>query len=186
MIAEKYEMELYACDDQFNEHLKFISELKHPGMYKVSKMKPNETFYTRSINEQLEVYIKSFKSFKEDFEFVINDLIAIGNKPIVVEGNQLLPSLVFHFLNEGQNAIWIVPTEEFQRKYYQKRDWMKDVLSYTDNPAIAFENWMTRDALFAKFVFQQANDLELNTLQVDDTKDLEENFQFIQRLFRLS
>lgn len=136
-------------------------------MYKVSTMNANEAFYTRNITEQLKVYIQSFN---EDFPFVINDLKKIGDKPIVVKGNQLLPSLVFPFFNVNHKSLWIIPTGDFQREYYRKRDWIYNVLRNTDNPDIAFDNWMIRDSLFAKLVYQEATNLKLNLLQVDGKK----------------
>ena len=179
MYAEKYGFELYCCDDNFNEHLKNIT-LNEPAMCKVSKMNPNEAFVLRGIEEQLSVYIQSFK---EDFSFVINDLAKKCKKPIVVEGNQLLPKLVSQYLNEKSKAIWIIPTEEFQREYYSKRIWMHNVLKETSNPNVAFNNWMTRDALFAKMVYQEANDLNLNVLLVDGSNDLTDNFIIVENCF---
>lgn len=180
IFAKKYEFELYSCDDHFNEHLKSISVNDQPAMYKVSTMNANEAFYTRNITEQLKVYIQSFN---EDFPFVINDLKKIGDKPIVVEGNQLLPSLVFPFFNVNHKSLWIIPTEDFQREYYRKRDWIYNVLRNTDNPDIAFDNWMIRDSLFAKLVYQEATNLKLNLLQVDGKKSINENFEILEILF---
>ncbi|MFY0759698.1 hypothetical protein AB1K32_12540 [Metabacillus dongyingensis] len=183
MYAEKYQLELYSCDEHFNEHLKSISVKEQPAMYKVSTMNPNEAFYTRGIDEQLKVYIRSFK---EDFSFVINDLNKRCDKPIVVEGNQILPSLVLPYLNKKHKAIWIIPTESFQRENYRKRNWINTVLSETNDPDVSFNNWMTRDALFAKFVLQEANDLNLNVLSIDGKKDLKENFKMIESYFSLN
>jgi 2-phosphoglycerate kinase len=182
MYAEKFGLESYSCDEHFNEHLKNISVNEQPAMYKVSTMNPNETFYTRDIEEQLRMYVQSFK---EDFSFVINDLVKRSGTPIVVEGNQLLPSLVLPYLEERHKAIWIIPTESFQRKYYQKRNWIQTVLRSTEDPAVAFDNWMTRDALFAKLVYQEATDLKLNVLKVDGRKGLRENFELIESYFSI-
>ena len=40
MYAEKHELELYSCDEYFNEHLKSISKKDQPVMYNVSTMNP--------------------------------------------------------------------------------------------------------------------------------------------------
>ncbi|MEH6940231.1 hypothetical protein V7056_20655, partial [Bacillus sp. JJ664] len=79
-------------------------------------MTANEAFYLRDINEQLKVYTQSFI---EDFQFVINDISNINTKSIVVEGNQLLPSLVYPYLGTNHKAIWIIPTENFQKEFYK-------------------------------------------------------------------
>lgn len=180
MYAEKYELELYSCDEYFEEHLKRISVVEQPAMYKVSTMNPNEAFYTREINEQLEVYIQSFK---EDFSFVIDDLRKKTDQPIVVEGNQLLPSLVLPYLSNNHKAIWIIPTENFQREYYMKRSWIENILKNTEDSEVAFDNWMKRDALFANLVYQEASNLGLRVLLVDGRKNLYDNFKIIENHF---
>ncbi len=182
MLADKYEMALYSCDEHFNEHLKNISPITNPAMYKVSTMNANEAFYLRDIEEQLNVYKQSFI---EDFQFVINDISNSNTSSIVVEGNQLLPSLVYPYLNKNQKAIWIIPTDDFQKKYYKKRDWLQGVLESTEDPAVSFDNWMKRDALFAKFVNQEVNYLKLQFLQVDGSKNIEENFNYIESILGL-
>lgn len=182
MVADKYKMDLYSCDEHFYEHLKNISAIKYPAMYKVSKMNANEAFYLRDIEEQLRVYIQSFI---EDFQFVINDISNSNTSSIVIEGNQLFPSLVFPYLTKNQRAVWIIPTESFQKNYYKKREWVKDILESTEDPTVSFHNWMKRDALFAKFIYQEAKNLKLQTLVVDGSKNIEENFNYIERTFGL-
>jgi len=183
MIADQYEMEIYSCDEHFNEHLNYISSISHPAMHKVSKMTANEAFYERDIVEQLKVYTDSFK---EDFQFVINDISNKNTKSIVVEGNQLLPSLVYPYLKTNHKAIWIIPTENFQIEFYKKRDWLQSILESTENPIVSFDNWMKRDALFAKYVYEEANNLNLPILKVDGRKNIVENFHFIESLFCLN
>ncbi|OKP82537.1 hypothetical protein [Paenibacillus sp. P32E] len=180
MYAEKYELELYSCDEYFDRHLQDVSTSEYPAMHKVSTMSPNEAFYTREVQEQLSVYIQVFI---EDFSFVIKDLAKRKDKPVVVEGNQLLPSLVSAHLNEHHKAIWIIPTEQFQREQYSKREWIQGILQNTENPALAFNKWMSRDALFSEFVQKSAFELQLNVLEVDGSKTLQENFRLIENLF---
>ncbi|WP_430510173.1 hypothetical protein [Gottfriedia solisilvae] len=182
MIADKYKMDLYSCDEHFYEHLSNISAINYPAMYKVSKMNANEAFYLRDIEEQLSVYTQSFI---EDFQFVMNDILNTHTSSIVVEGNQLLPSLVFPYLRKKQNAVWIIPTESFQKNHYKKREWLKDILESTDDPTVSFDNWMKRDALFAKYIYHEAKKLKLQTLLVDGSNNIDENFNYIERIFGL-
>lgn len=182
MIADKYKMDLYSCDEHFYEHLNNISAIHYPAMYKVSKMNANEAFYLRDIEEQLRVYTQSFI---EDFQFVMNDILNTNTSSIVVEGNQLLPSLVFPYLRKKQKAVWIIPTESFQKEHYKKREWLKDILGSTDDPTVSFDNWMKRDALFAKYIYQEAKNLKLQTLVVDGSKNIDENFNYIERTLGL-
>ncbi|MDR0138760.1 hypothetical protein RFW18_13475 [Metabacillus idriensis] len=181
MLAEKHGLELYSCDDHFYKHVQLISPEKHPAMKKVAEMNPNEAFYSRGLDDQLRVYIQSFQ---EDFSFVLQDLQEII-KPVIIEGNQLMPSLTAPYIKENHKAIWLIPTEAFQRKNYQKRDWIKGVLNDTEDPEIAFNNWMKRDAIFAEHVNEEAKRLGLKVLNVDGSSNLDENLIRIERLFEL-
>lgn len=181
MLAEKHGLQLYSCDDHFYKHVQLISPEKHPAMKKVAEMNPNEAFYSRGLDDQLRVYIQSFQ---EDFSFVLQDLQEI-NKPVIIEGNQLMPSLTAPYIKENHKAIWLIPTEAFQRKNYQKRDWIKGVLNDTEDPEIAFNNWMKRDAIFAEHVNEEAKRFGFKVLNVDGSSNLDENFIRIERLFEL-
>jgi 2-phosphoglycerate kinase len=181
MYAEKHGMELYSCDEHFDRHLKEVSISEYPAMYKVSTMNPNEAFYTREVQEQLRVYKQSFI---EDFSFVIKDLAKKTDTPLVVEGNQILPSLLVPYLEEHHKAIWIIPTEQFQREHYSRRGWIQGILQNTADPTVAFNNWMSRDALFSEFIQKEASELNLNVLKVDGSKTLQENFEYIENYFR--
>lgn len=180
MYADKYGLALYACDEHFNEHMQQISPEEQPAMHRVSRLKMNEVFYTREVDEQLNTYLDCFK---EDFAFVLRDLARMGEKAVVVEGNQLLPSLVAPLLERNHKAIWIVPTEQFQWEHYSRREWIHDLLQETDNPEAAFRNWMRRDALFAGRVKEEAGGRELKVLEVDGSLSLEQNFAMLEKYF---
>ncbi|WP_409296844.1 hypothetical protein V1498_03060 [Peribacillus sp. SCS-26] len=181
MYCRKYNLPLYSCDEHFNRHLQQISEEHQPAMSKISRMDANEAFYSRSRAARLRVYIQSFI---EDFSFVAADLAKGEEKAIVVEGNQLLPSLVKPLLEKHHMAVWIVPQEEFQRKQYRKREWVPAVLAASADPEAAYENWMVRDAAFASMVYKEAAGEKLNVMLVDGSRDLAETFLELERLFQ--
>ncbi|MDT3426380.1 hypothetical protein J2Z22_001906 [Paenibacillus forsythiae] len=160
--------------------MKNITARNQPAMHKISRMSYNEAFCSRSVEKQLEEYIAFFK---EDFAFVLKKLEERFNGPVVAEGNQLLPSLVFPHLQPGHKAIWMIPAERFQRHHYSKRSWIKDILDCTDDPAAAFDNWMTRDARFAEYVEQEAKALNLGVLKVDGSQDLQATIDEIEEYF---
>ncbi|WP_409291373.1 hypothetical protein [Peribacillus sp. SCS-37] len=181
MYCRKYNLPLYSCDEHFNRHLQLISEEHQPAMFKVSRMDADEAFYTRSRADQLRVYIQSFI---EDFSFVAADLAKGEEEAIVVEGNQLLPSLVKPLLEEHHRAVWIVPHEEFQRKQYRRREWVPTVLASAADPEAALENWMVRDAMFASMVYKEAAGKKLNAMLVDGSRSLAKTFLELERLFQ--
>ncbi|MNI93780.1 hypothetical protein D3C73_1517790 [compost metagenome] len=100
-----------------------------------------------------------------------------------MEGNQLLPALVAPLLKKGDRGIWIVPAEQFQWEHYSKREWIQGILQETDDPEMAFRNWMWRDALFAERVKQEAAGLRLLLLEVDGSRTLQQNFELMEEYF---
>ncbi|MFF2015137.1 hypothetical protein [Paenibacillus sp. NPDC058177] len=180
--AEKHGLDLYVCDAHSEVHMKQISPQNHPAMLKSTLMDFNEAFCHTDPQEQLRHYIQFFK---EDFLFVIQDLAdKPADRPVVVEGNQLLPCLVDPYLKSHSHhrALWLVPAEPFQRKFYSQRPWIHDVLRQTDDPLIAFDNWMNRDASFAKYVHREAVELSRYVIEVDGSISLHENFETVERI----
>jgi hypothetical protein len=180
MYAEKYGLARYACDEHYGDHLQRITAGKQPAMSIISRLTMNEVFVARKVKEQLDTYIRCFQ---EDFSFVLDDLASMGQTPVVVEGNQLLPALVAPFLKEADRAIWIVPAEQFQWEHYSRREWIQGILQQTDDPEMAFRNWMKRDALFAGRVKQEAAGLGLRLLEVDGSTTLQQNFGLMEDYF---
>lgn len=179
-FAEENGYALYACDEHSAQHLQRITEEYQPAMYRVSRMDMNEVFLTRKIEEQLDTYIQYLQ---EDFQYVLSDVAGGEDCPIVVEGNQLLPALVEPLLKRKEQAIWVIPTETFQRNQYSKREWIHGILQATENPERSFDNWMRRDALFADYVEREAKARELKVLVVDGSRTLEQNYIEISRWF---
>ncbi|KAI7262059.1 hypothetical protein KC345_g9561 [Hortaea werneckii] len=142
----------------------------------------NEAFFTRDIAEQLDTYIECLR---EDFSYVLSDLADRGEGPVVVEGNQLLPELVAPLLKQTDKAIWVIPSEPFQREQYSKREWIQGILQATEDPEAAFDNWMKRDAKFAEQVKIEAESRKLTVLEVDGRRTLEQNFAELERCFGL-
>ncbi|MEK3795932.1 hypothetical protein MKX42_29705 [Paenibacillus sp. FSL R7-0204] len=179
-FAEENGFALYACDEHSGKHLQHITEEAQPTMHRVSRMAMNEVFFTRKIAEQLNTYIEYLR---EDFLYVLSDVVGGGSDPVVVEGNQLLPDLVEPLLKRKERAIWLIPSEQFQRSQYSRREWIHGILQATENPERSFENWMRRDALFADKVKREAKDRKLKVLEVDGSQTLEQNYNVLSRWF---
>ena len=172
-LADEYGLALYSCDEHYEGHLGRIADRAPSAMLAVSRMKAEEIFYTRSVSEQLATYLDVLQ---EDFHHVRNDLAAFGDGPVVVEGNQLLPWVMEPLLRPQDRAIWLIPTEDFQREHYATRGWIHGILRSTSNPEVAFNNWMTRDALFAERVRTEAQERGLEVMAVDGSRTLDEMY----------
>jgi hypothetical protein len=104
---------------------------------------------------------------------------------ILVEGADLLPDLLGSYGIPMSNAIWIVPTPDFQLRYYAARDWVADYVAGCPDPAQAFANWMRRDMLFADYVRAQAALVGGRAVVVDGARSIEQNARLVEQHFGL-
>jgi hypothetical protein len=123
--------------------------------------------------------------YREEWPLIVDEVRAMAcDRPIVVEGAALLPSLVHDVLADRRQAVWVVPTEPFQRTHYRRRRgliaWALD--GCTD-PERAFQNWMARDAAMGRWVRAEAVRLDLPVLVVDGASTLEENAAIVADRF---
>ncbi len=125
----------------------------------------NERWVNRSPEEMKEEVLACWA---ERFPMVIDDLTRmVAESPVIAEGVGLFPALVAPFLSQPPNAVWLIPTPEFQRRVRDTRE-----STVADNPHIsdrqrAFRNLLARDALIATHLRDQATALGLPMIAVD-------------------
>jgi hypothetical protein len=179
-LTIKYGCQLYRCDDAFERHASIITAERQPIFSALSSLS-GDALWMRPQDQQI---ADEISLYKEEFELILADLLARPNTmPILAEGNALLPDLVAPLLTSSQQAFWMVPTPEFQMKYYAQRTWAKEIVAGCTNPEQAFANWMQRDISFAAYVVQEALEQGLPWLQVDGQLSLEENIEQIEQHF---
>lgn len=183
ILGEKYNLFIYHCDEYYKEHVKRCNPVQQPIMSKLAPM-PEDEFWMRPVEQQV---IEEVAFCEEEFSMVIDDLLKLSkDRAIIVEGTLLLPKLVTRVLKSLRSAIWVIPTEEFQRKYYPNRgSWVNEILKQCRDPKQAFENWMQRDIKFAKLVEEQCVEQKLYFFRVDGTKTIADNTKIIEKWFGL-
>jgi hypothetical protein len=165
------------------KHLEKADKVKHPILYKFQKMSWDEILM-RSVDIQV---IEEFEFYREEFEMLLDEIKELHkDKPIIVEGTALLPELVESLKINKNKVIYLVPTKHFQILYYSKRLFINDILSQCENPSIAFENWMERDAQFANKVFNDANMLGMKMFRVEGELSVQEIVKKTEEHFRLT
>jgi hypothetical protein len=84
-----------------------------------------------------------------------------------------------------KRSIWIVPTETFQRTHYALREWRHDVVATCSDPALAWQNWMSRDAGFATTVASDARRLGRRLIVVDGSRSIADSIADVAQWFGL-
>lgn len=181
-IACEFGMVVYRCDDAYDEHLQKIGAEGQPVFHRIAGAHADEIWLRpveRQIGEALQLY-------REEFPFILDDLLdSPADRPIVAEGAALLPELVSPLHLDPRRACWIVPSEAFQRRHYEQRAWRHDVLHECSDPARGWDNWMRRDAGFAREVSCQATAGGNHLVVVDGTRSLDEVFKDVRTWFAL-
>jgi hypothetical protein len=103
---------------------------------------------------------REIEHYREEFPLLLAEINAYpADRPVLVEGAGLLPELLQAIGVPTDRAIWLVPTPEFQLRYYSARDWVPDYLRQCADPRRAFDNWMQRDMLFARSIHGGSSNL---------------------------
>ncbi|MBG0563999.1 hypothetical protein [Actinoplanes aureus] len=158
IIAAARDVPLYSCDDAFERHA-----AAGPTLKKVTAMNIGDR-----LAQPIEVQVGDVvRLYREEFPLILADLGNAGAR--VVEGAALLPELLAGIGVPREQAVWIVPTEEFQHRHYRQRAWAHELLASLARPDQAFTRWMRRDIAFARLVADQARDLGYPVIVVDGT-----------------
>ncbi|GAA2383132.1 hypothetical protein [Dactylosporangium salmoneum] len=149
---------LYSCDDAFERHA------AGPAFAKVAAMG-----VAARLAQPVEVQVADvLQLYRDEFPLILRDLAAVPG-PVLAEGAALLPELLAAHKVPATHAVWIVPTEPFQRRYYARRPWARALLAATPDPDASFDRWMRRDAAFARLIATQARAAGYRVLTVDGT-----------------
>ncbi|WP_433797319.1 hypothetical protein [Actinoplanes sp. CA-252034] len=156
-IAADRGVPVYSCDDAFDRHAD-----GGPALRKVTSMSVGDR-----LAQPVEVQVDDvFRLYREEFPLILDDLRDTGDGTIA-EGAALLPELLAGIGVPRERAVWIVPTEDFQIRHYRQRPWAYELLAGLDEPQVAFDRWMRRDALFAERVAAQARELGYRVIVAD-------------------
>lgn len=165
VLAEQHGLGLYQCDEAYQDHLKRGAKLGWPIMQQFAGWSTQQIFL-RPVAEMVRDVLEFYR---QEWPLIVEDIASLEHpKGLIVEGAALLPELVAQI--KPEHAVWVVPTESFQRHHYGLRAWARGVVEQTSSPEQAFENWMQRDARFAQLVCLEARQLGFAVLVVDGLK----------------
>ena len=151
-LSERYGLHYFKVDDHLDRYMDMGARDRKECCTGIAGMTP-EQIWMRDPHVQCE---EELKIYEEIYEYILSDLRAIDCPGgIITEGAAWLPGLAKRSGIPANRYMSITPTKEFQVLHYSKRPWVPHVLAGCSDQAKAFENWMERDALFAKAVQRQ-------------------------------
>ena len=179
-LARDYGLTLYLCAETMGRHIEQASAEHQPTMARLPQMTPDEIWLEPGAAQVQRV----FTFYREEFPLILADIASLP-RPLIVEGAAVMPDLVVSLLIDSAQAIWLVPSVEFQIEHYSQRPWVREIIGATSDPTQAWANWMARDAAFADQIAAQAAALKLTCIRVDGQHDLDAMVGQVARHFRL-
>jgi cytidylate kinase len=165
MVAARRGLPVLSCDDAFE---------RHAGEDAPTLLRLVTTPMAERLAQPVDVQVADVRTgYGEQFPCLLADL-ASYHGTVVVEGAALLPELLAEVPVRSDHAVWLVPTEEFQREQYARRGWAADLVRDLADPAEAFDRWMRRDASFAAQVAIRAEQLGYRVVVVDGSIGVDE------------
>ncbi len=181
-IADRLGWRVYHCDDWFADHRERSNPVQQPTFHHLSHLQ-GDALWLRPVAQQI---ASEIHFCAEEFSLVLEDIermVVEEERPLLFEGAAALPHLLAPLLPQPHHAFWLIPAEAFQRQHYARRPWVDGILAATSNPAQAFENWMSRDAGFARWLETEAVKNGLSWLQVDGSLSIAETVSHVTRHF---
>ncbi len=131
LIAAAHGLTHYHIDQELRTRLPKPEPARQPCLaYWVSSTW--DELWMRPVDVLLDDVIRCYQ---EQFDLVIADLLAMdAGAPILVEGNSLLPDSLAPFLFDRRRALWVIPTEAFQRRNYPNRGEWVQYISASERP----------------------------------------------------
>jgi hypothetical protein len=166
-LAKAGHLARYHCDDHFERHSGELAGTS--AAFARILNRTDEDRLSLPIAEQVE---DEFLAYREEFPLILRDISDFSG-PVIAEAAALLPELLASISIPRDRAVWIVPTEEFQRWHYRQREWAWNMLAATTDPARLFDRWMQRDAAYARLVADQARALDYHIIVVDGSRPIE-------------
>lgn len=157
MLGNLYGVDVYHCDLHYKEHVAKARQEIHPVIHRLAPMSEQD-FWMRPVPVQFQ---EAIEFYSEEFKIMLKNIQdrRQGYRTMIVEGTILMPQLIAALNVPKHRAVWLIPSEEFQRKQHLTRgDWVHDILRQCCQPAVALENWMRRDTLFANYIKQKCEE----------------------------
>jgi hypothetical protein len=170
-LAERYGLERYNYDwHDSRAHTDRTRADRHPHRAAFLAMTLDERWVLRPPRDMTD---ETIGSFRERFEMVIEDLLAMPESPpVIADGFGLLPELVHPVIASPRQAIFLLPTPEFRVAALENRGWR--TIEGTSDPDRARANRLARDGLLTEHIGESAARLGLSTIVVDGARALDE------------
>lgn len=165
-------------------HWARVDPERHPHMHAALGRSVDESWVRTAPSDML---ARWRQTAAERFGLAIEDLRELPTTPpVIAEGYGFLPELVAPLLSSPNQAIWLVPTEEFKLASFDRRVRTGDkggLWSKTSDPARARANHIGRDLAIGAYITESAAALGLRVVTIDGTQPPEQMAELVEAHF---
>ena len=165
IVAEKLKCQVYHYDRSSGAAERLGRE-KAPRMFEWIEMSVDERWQLRSPEE---IAKHTFDTFEETFPIKLDEICEMTKDSLVIaEGFAFTPNLIEPLISNANQAIWMIPTEEFRRNSFKRRG--KDQYRIRDGnsaPELAARNHFVRDMVMAQQIQEEAEERGFKVVEVD-------------------
>ncbi len=188
-LHDQHGIAVFHADEALNSYSGRYDPQKQPCLYRWSNSNNSPTFWDETWMRSGDVLLREvFECYQETFDFIQDDLLNLSaHGPLLAEGNCLMPSTLSPLLTDQRHALWMVPSEAFQRRIYPQRgEWVTWILDQCSQPDAALQNWMDRDVAFAAEIERDALAHGYRVMTVTGERSIDENAALVAEYFELS
>jgi hypothetical protein len=184
LLAEEFDLPIYSSDAVIGVHSKRLDAQAAPLLERFRRMSMDE----RWVQHEPGRMYRDFPWFHgEGFDLLVEDLGAMPrDRLILAEGFRLLPHLVRPRVSDPRHAAWLLPTPEFRRAAFLRREGAAAFWQRTSDPGRALTNLLERDRLFTDVLANDAASNDLEALGVDGSRSVEELARLLAARFGLA
>jgi hypothetical protein len=172
ILAKRFGARLYSTDAVIGVHSDLLEPTVAPLLSRFRRMDMDERWLHR---DPMTMY-RTFPWFHgEGFDLILDDLRDMPNdRPVLVEGFRLLPQLVRPQLSHPRDAMWLLPTSDFRRAAFARRDPTAAFWLRTSDPDRALANLLERDRIFTDAIARDSIRAGVDVIHIDGTQTLDD------------
>ncbi|MFB9906246.1 hypothetical protein [Allokutzneria oryzae] len=185
ILVERFGLTAYHYDfhDSRGHYDRALADAsRFPHRHAFAQADPDERWVRRS---PVRMAAECLRDFAERFEMVLDDLRALScGRPLIAEGWGLRPELVSAKVSAPDEAVFLVPSEEFRQRQLRELDRARRLTAEVSDPVLAQANRVARDRLLADDVVRSARLCGFRVITVDGRVDAGGVADEVQEHFR--
>ncbi len=181
-ISEQYSFKVYNADNHIERYLEIGAKKRNKVLKKMRRISVlDQWFLDLDVQFKNEIALYSFagKVIKGDLKRFYK------NKDILVEGCPVIPEFINKKEVAPENYVVLVASKSFERSIFETREYITRYLNLTKDKDLAFENWLARDEMIARYYKEEAEKYGYKYIEINKSSKFEDVYNDVVEHFGL-